>query len=472
MATPHQSPRATAAHAQAGGPLRAALSLRPGEAPLLAWAGGLFFCVLCSYSMLRPLREAMGIARGIDELSWLFMATLGATLVCNPLLGALINRFTPREFIPIAYRVLAASLVILFLVIEGPGGEPGVAISRTFYVWLTVYILFATSLFWAFMVDVFALEQSKRLFGLLGVGGTLGAICGAWLTGRLAPHVSPAWLMLGAAVVLEAGVQCFRRLERRTRGDLEAAESGPAAPSPPPADDSELRGGALAGIVHVFRSTYLAGVCLYIGAIAVSSTFLYFAQGRIVEAAAPDHAARSVIFARIDFWAQCATLAIQVFATGHLLRRLGVGFTLAILPAVSIAGFAALAAAPVLATLTIVQVAHRAGRFAIARPARETLFTVVSREDKYKAKSFVDTFMYRAGDVVGALADKGLAKAGAAVASMTGLLLPFAAAWALLGLYLGAAQRRAARSGAAPTASAEPAIALTDATPDPLRRPV
>jgi AAA family ATP:ADP antiporter len=469
MPQPHQPQPTHRESAPPAGVWRTVLSLQPGEARLLAWAGGLFFCVLCSYSMLRPVREAMGIARGVDELSWLFLATLGATLICNPLLGSLINRFSPRVFIPIAYRILAVSLVAMFVLFSaGFEGEARAMLSRVFFVWLTVYILFATSLFWAVMVDVFSLEQSKRLFGLLGVGGTLGAITGAWATSQLAEQVSPAYLMLGAAGVLEAGVLCFRMLMRCADRTGTAPSRQQAVPTPPAGKhqpDPELRGGALAGIVHVFQSPYLAGVCLYIAAIAVSSTFFYFAQARIVDAAAPDDATRSAMFARIDFWSQCATLTIQVFATGHLLRKLGVGLTLTLLPLISIGGLAALAFAPALGTLIMVQVAHRAGRFALARPARETLFTVVSREDKYKAKSFVDTFMFRAGDVAGALADRGLASAGLAVASMTGLLVPFAAGWGLLGVYLGAAQRRQAathRAGVSETsASREVPVAVS-----------
>ena len=392
--------------------LKRMTGLRRGEARAVLTSAAYFFCVLCGYYMLRPLREEMGLAGGVDNLPWLFMATLGAMLLATPLFGALVDRFPRRVFIPAAYRFFALNLLIFYALMHWLPAGAERHLGRVFYVWLSVFNMFAVSLFWAFMADGFGLERSKRLFGLIAVGGTLGAIAGAGMTAGLVGVLGRATMLLPAAVMLEAAVQCVRALCREF--GLAGTTARPAGENVPTAapEARRMRGGALNGIRLAFGSPYLLAICGYLFLYSLSSTFLYFEQAHIVAAAVAERAARAALFARIDLWVNVLTLAVQLAATGRVLSRLGVGLTLASLPALSALGFGALAAAPTLAVLVVFQVVRRAANYALIRPARETLYTIVPLEHKYKAKSFIDTFVYRGGDALGATLFGGLTGLG------------------------------------------------------------
>jgi len=432
------------------GPVQRLLRMRPGELVPALWSALYFFCVLCSYFILRPVREALGLARGVDELSWLFMGTLLVTLSANPLLHALMGRYPRQVFIPVTYRFFSLNLLVFCLLLLLAPSWIGANVGRVFYIWLSVFNLVAVTLFWALLADGFSLEQSKRLFGFIGIGGTLGAIVGASLTRVLAERVPPAVLMLISIGMLEAAVACVRVLTRSFA--LRAA--GPVAPTPltyAPAGDA-IQLSAWSGIVTLFRSSYLLSICAYVFPMSILATFMYFAQARIVESAATSTGARSRIFANLDVLTQVTTLLIQLLLTGRIMKRFGVGVTLAVLPALFGVSFLALARWPTLALLYVLQSALQAARHSLARPARETLFTVVSRDEKYKSKSFIDTFVYRSGDVTGAVTDKLVAKwagagqlvtpVGFALAHVAAIAVPIAAVWGALGLYLGRRQRR------------------------------
>jgi AAA family ATP:ADP antiporter len=411
--------------------LGGALELRPGELPLLLLSAAYFFFALAAWYVLRPIRDEMGVAGGVDNLAWLFLGTLTATLLAQPVFAALVERWPRRRFIPWTYRFFGLNLVLFFVALRTLGAGDASAqvwIGRTFFVWSGVFNLFVVSVFWGFMADVFEPGQGRRLFGVIAAGGTLGGLLGGAVTASVVEAVGAAPLLLLAAVLLEAAVRCEavlgRRAARRDRAQ-EVAERRP------------IGGGVLAGITHVARSPYLLGICFFLLLYTVSSTFLYFLQAQIVSDAVSDPGARTALFARIDVWVNGLTLLLQVGLTGRLLSRLGVGGTLALLPLLSLAGFAALAAAPALAALVVFQVARRTTNFALSRPARENLFIPLPREDKYKAKSFLDTFVYRAGDQAGAWTHTGLAAAGLGVAGISAAALPICAAWLVLALWLG-----------------------------------
>jgi AAA family ATP:ADP antiporter len=300
-----------------------------------------------------------------------------------------------------------------------------------------VFNLFVVSVFWALMVDVFNSEQSKRLFGFISAGATLGAIVGSSITASLAGHVPPTYLMLGSAVLLEIAVFSVRRLSRLS----DVLHRRPAA-----ADEAPIGGTALSGLTHAFKSPYLVNVSIYILLYAITSTFLYFQQAEIARQAFANRGARTAFFARIDLWVNILTLAAQIFVTGKVLRSFGVAFTLATLPVLSVAGFTALAVTPTLVILVIYQVLRRAGNFAFARPSREVLFTVVPREDKYKAKSFIDTVVYRTGDQVGAWSYAGLSFVGLGIVGIAIAAVPISLAWLVNGLWLGRKQENLAKA--------------------------
>jgi AAA family ATP:ADP antiporter len=425
---------------------RMAVDLRPGEARALVLAFVFHFAVLASYYVLRPIRDEIGAAGGLDQLSWLFTATLGAMLLANVLFSAVAARLSRRRFIPLAYRFFIATLAAFYLAMQSPAAEAWVG--RAFYVWVSVFNLFVVSVFWAFMADLFTAEQGKRLFGFIAVGGTLGAILGGALTAALVENAGAATLLIVSALLLEGAAWCVRFFPDCGSGPWPRPdEVGPMGPSHKQQAEWPLGGTFWSGIAHVFRSPYLLGICGFMLLHSVTATLVYFQQADIAGAAFTDRAARTVFFARLDIAVNVLTVLMQVFLTGRLLKWLGVGTTLALLPVVSLAGFVAMAAAPSLALLAAFQIARRAVNYAVSRPAREVLFTVLPREDKYKAKAFTDTFVYRAGDQVGAWAYPALRWLGLGVAGVSWVAAPLAAAWVALSLWLGRQQARA-QSGA------------------------
>lgn len=399
-----------------------------------------FFCVLTALMVLRPAREALGMQRGIDSVRWLFVGTAIVTLAVNPLFGWLVSRYSRLSFITATYLFFGASLVLFYLVLTLAPQVIGVTTGQVFYVWYSVFNLFVTMVFWALMADRFSLEQGKRFFGLIAVGGTLGAIFGPWLSSRLAtPLGTPALLLVATGFLLLALVCCWGLTRIRPDRGTEGAPEGSGR------DREELIGGnAWEGLRAVFRSPYLGGIALYVVILAVMATFIYFTRLQMVAALGDDLDQRTSLFARIDMITQIATLAMQAVLAGHLMKRLGVAVTLALLPLTTAFGFLGLAIWGTLGALILLEAAFRSVQRAIMRPARETLFTVVSREDKYKAKAFIDTFVYRGGDVLGAQLEGLLGRLGMGLAAIASAALPLALVWAALGLWLGRAQRQLA----------------------------
>ena len=416
---------------------RRLVDARPGEWAVLGLAALYHFLVLAAWYVLRPIRDAMGTAGGVDDLPWLFTATLLVMLAAQPLYAAVVARWPRPVSVPWTYRFFALHLLVFWLLLESAPGASQLWLGRAFFVWASVFNLFIVSVFWSFVDDLFEVGQGKRLFGFVAAGGTLGGVLGAALTAGLVERLGEAPLLLVSAALLEGGVRCARALGRRRAA---------AAVEQSHAEREAVGGGALAGVSSVLRSPYLAGICGFLFLYTLSSTFLYFVQADIVTTALPERSARTAFFARLDLWVNASTLVLQTGATGRVLAALGVGGTLALLPALSLAGFAALGALPTLGLLALVQVARRASNFALTRPAREILFIPLSREEKYKSKAFVDTFVYRLGDQVGAWTSAGLTALGLGVAGIAGAAAPLAALWLALTVWLGRRHARLVRT--------------------------
>ncbi|MCC7044172.1 MAG: MFS transporter [Acidobacteria bacterium] len=411
------------------------LNIRREEALPVFMAGLYFFFVLTALMVLRPARDAIGMSGGLDAVRWLFIGTALVTLAVNPAFGWLVSRFRRLTFITATYAFFALSLAgFYFLIVLAPEAVGDVS-GRVFYVWFSVFNLFSTMVFWGLMADRFTLEQSKRVFGVVAVGGTLGAIFGPWLAGRLAEPLGTPALMLVAAAFLGLAVAAAWAVARL---QPEVTRTGTAEDVN---DRAIIGGNAWAGISAVFRSPYLLGISAYVLVMTIIATFIYFTRLAMVAAAADDIDARTTIFANIDLITQVSTLALQAIVTGHLMKRLGVAVALAILPVVVSLGFIGLAAAGSFAVLILFDAAFRAIQRAITRPARETLFTVVSREEKYKSKAFTDTFVYRGGDVIGAWTEGLLGRLGFALVGLASVAVPLALVWAVLGLWLGRRQQ-------------------------------
>ena len=408
------------------------IDVRPAELRALGWAWLYIFSVLFSYYILRPIRDEMGVAGGVENLQWLFTGTLLCMIAVNPPFAALVGRLPRVQFIALTYRFFLANLLLFAALLQVATAEQNIWVGRVFFIWASVFNLFVVSVFWALMVDVFDAEQGKRLFGFIAAGATLGGIVGATVTATLAKQVPPAYLLLASALLLEAAVFCVRRLSRMS----DRLHRRPALRS----EESAIGGSAFAGFKHALGSPYLINVCFYILLFTVTSTFLYFQQAEIVRQSFTDRGMRTAFFARVDLWVNILTLSVQLFLTSRVLRWFGVALTLAALPLISMIGFATLALAPTIAVLVVYQVIRRAGNFAFARPAREVLYTVVPREDKYKAKSFIDTAVYRMGDQLGAWSYAGLGLLGLAMSGIAIVAVPLSLAWLINGLWLGRKQ--------------------------------
>jgi AAA family ATP:ADP antiporter len=408
------------------------VAVRPGEIRALLWSFAYFFCLLAGYYVLRPLRDEMGVAGGVRNLQWLFTATFVAMLAVVPVYGAVVARLPRRRFVPIVYHFFVANIVVFWLLLTFDIGKLQVA--RVFFVWISVFNLFAVSVFWSFMADLFTAERGKRLFGFIAAGGTAGALLGPAVTVVLSVPLGPANLLIVAALLLEGAVLCARRLE--------SAAAGLGGETAVPAGPAGLGGGWLSGIAMVLRSPYLAGVALWVAALSIAGTFLYFQQLNIVAAASDDPAVRTRIFATIDLAVGVLTLVVQCFATGRLIERYGVGAAAGFLPLVFIVGFLALAVSPALVVVIAFQAIQRTANFALANPAREVLFTVLAREEKYKAKNVIDTVVFRGSDAVGGWLFAALRAAGLELSAISLASIPAAAAWLALSLVLGRAQER------------------------------
>jgi AAA family ATP:ADP antiporter len=410
----------------------------PAERRAALWSFAYFFALLAAYYVLRPLRDQMAIAGGTRALPWLFTATFVTLLVAQPIYGALVARLPRRRFIVIVYHFFAANLALFWLLLV-LGIEP-VAVARVFFVWVSVFSLFAVAVFWSFMADLFDSEQGKRLFGLIGAGGTAGALLGPLVTLVLAGPLGPANLLLVALALLEIAVLCVHRLERTTD-----------SPAGPRREDRLVGGSAFAAVTEIVRSPYLLGLAAWASLLSCGATVLYFAQANVVFAEVQGAAAQTRVFAAIDLAVGVLTLATQVFATGRILERFGIGIAAAALPGVFLVGFACLAFSPTLAVVVVFQVAQRWMNFAIANPARQVFFTVVAREEKYKAKNFIDVVVYRGSDALWGWLFETLQAIGLKLGAIALCAIPVAAAWLALSTALGRAhERRAAQHGRAP----------------------
>ncbi|MGH8092635.1 MAG: NTP/NDP exchange transporter [Chthoniobacterales bacterium] len=442
--------------------LQKVVDVHPNELRALLLAGFFNFVILGSYYVIRPIRDDIAAAGSLESLSWMFTGTLVAMLLANTLFSAIVARMSRRKFLPIAYRFFSVNLVIFYLLMRTLTPAQNVWVGRAFYVWVSVFNLFVVTLFWAFMTDVFNSEQAKRLFAFISVGGSLGAIAGPIFTASLVHRLGAANLILVTAALLEILPWCVKSFPaefqgpqaRTSTGERKADEelADPEVTQRPPAPDvgaeQPIGGGIISGIAHVFRSPYLLGICAFMLFHAITSTLVYFQQADITGHQFHDRATRTAFFAQLDLAVNTLTIVVQLLLTGRLLKWCGVGFTLAFLPVLSVFGFLGMGFVPVLALLAVFQVLRRAGNFAVTRPAREVLFTVLRREDKYKAKSFIDTFVYRTGDQIGAWSYPLLTWFGLGLTGISFVAAPLAAIWCVLSLWLGRKQAALAEARA------------------------
>ncbi len=410
------------------------LNIERQEAPVVIAGAAMFFLLFTGYFMLRPVRETMGIAGGVENLQWLFTATFVATLIALPIFGWIAAKAQRRRILPWTYGFFALNLVAFALGFLHNPDEIWTA--RTFYVWLSVFNLLAISLAWSVLADVLSTAEAKRLFAIIAGGASLGGLTGPVLGTLLVGPIGHAGLLILAAALLALSTLAAVWLHRwRDRHPL--AEERTESPRNKP-----LGGNPFAGATAAFSSGYLVGIAVFVVLLAVVSTFLYFEQARLVAETFPDKTRQTQVFGLIDTVVQSLTILIQILLTGRIADRFGICALLMAVPLVMAAGFLWLALAPVFAVLAVVIVARRVGEYALVRPGREMLYTVVDPEQKYKAKNFIDTVVYRGGDAIGGWVKRGLDVLAEHPAAAMVIGAGIAVAWGVTGAWLGRQESR------------------------------
>jgi len=400
----------------------------------LLWATAYGFFIMFSYYILRAVRDEISSAdRGNLQVLW--TAVFFVMLLAVPLYSWVASKWSRSVFVPLANRFFIACLVAfwLSLVFMPEAARPW--IDRVFYVWTSVFALFVVTVFWGFMSDCFDNSQGKRLFAFIAVGSSVGGMLGSTVTATLAEVLPTFSLLLIACVPLELASWCALTLHRRfATGNVQLAGESERA----------ISGNAWSGMKAVFASPYLLGIAAFIAMMTFVSTMLYFQQANLVAEAFSDRGVRTAFFAKVDLAVNILTIIFQVYLTARIVKWLGVGLALAMVPLVMTLGFVALGLYPTLTILVVVQVIYRAGRYGVTKPAREILWTVLGREDKYKAKPFLDAAVYRGGDLVSGWIYTGLAAIGLSIGAIALVAAPVAGIWAILGFRLGLREERMA----------------------------
>ncbi len=400
------------------------IRVEPSELPAFLWSFAYFFLMLAAYYVLRPVRTEMAVQSGIRNLPWLFTATFLAALALQPVFGWLTARFPRARLLPAIYLFFVLNLLGFYAVFGVDAQEP--LLAQTFVVWLSVFNLFVVSVFWSFMADVFRAEQGKRLFAVIAAGGSLGAIAGSAIPAFAAHLFGIANLMLVAALLLSGCILCIARLRQWSANTLPAHQSGEEA----------LGGGVWTGVTTALSTPYLGGISIYILLWTYSSIVLDMEIARILAESVNSPLERTKLAGRLEMAVSIGSLAAQLFLTNRLIERFGLAAALVTLPLINLVGFLTLAVAPGLMVLMVFDVARRIGEYAISKPGREVLFTVVDREAKYKAKNFIDTALTRAGTVASGWTVNGLKALGATGTILAFTVVPIAIAWIALGWLL------------------------------------
>jgi AAA family ATP:ADP antiporter len=401
------------------------------EGAVFIWSFLYFFSILTAYFILRPIRDAMGIASGVGFLPWLFTGTFFVMLGVMPIYGALVSRFPRHKFIPYVYIFFITNILLFWYFFANDIRMDIVA--QVFFIWLSVFNVFVVSIFWSFMVDIYKSGDSKALFGMIASGGTIGGILGPGIVTTLTESLGTESLLLISAAVLSFSVFCVLKLVGLRKENLQENPNNAK-------DDGEkaIGGGMLSGLTEILKSRYLMGVTTLVFILSLTATIAYFQQGAMIYDAYPDTDERVQVFGMIDFYVSIGALIFQVFIAGPVLSNYGVKAGVVVLPIVTLAGFVLLAISPTIGVFIIFQTLRRASEYGMFVPSRENLFSVVSREQKYKSKNFIDTVVFRGGDVVNGwfynVLSSGL---GLTIAKIAMVGVPIAAIWGILGWKLG-----------------------------------
>jgi ATP:ADP antiporter, AAA family len=413
--------------------------------PAFSW----FFCILCAYYVIRPIRETMGVELGKDRLNWLFLATFIAMLIATPIYAACVARLSRKRLIATVYHFFAVTLLSFWWLFQTEAPEVRQWVASAFFIWVGVFSLYATSVFWSVLTDLFSSSHAKQSFGFIAAGGTTGAIAGSLAASFLSHHLATHTLLLLPVVLLECGLGFAAYLQRRAVAQQPTDAPEPSAASSPATSipsGAPTGGGVVDGVVHVVRSPYLLAICLSLFLGQLCGTQIYMQQAEIVKHAIADEAGRTKLFADMNLGVQMLTLVLQASVAGLLTRRLGLSIALAATPIAYTLAFATLGVSPSLAVFVIADVIRRGLTYGVMVPAREILFTVLSRDDKYKSKGFIDTVILRGGDAMSSQLLAGAHYLLASPASIQFVMLFIGGLWVAVSVKLAAWQRKLALS--------------------------
>jgi ATP:ADP antiporter, AAA family len=400
--------------------------IQPAEAAAVVAAFFLFFFMWSGYFAVRPVRETIGTIIGRDKLANIWIITSIASILLIPLYGAVVGRFRRSTFLPWAYGVVAVVLALTGLSLRGD--VINLAAGKFFYVFISVVNLFLLSIFWSFLLELFDRQQTKRLFGVIAAGGSAGALCGPLVSDLAVGTIGNSGVLFFGAALFVAAIFCQRILL-----GLWSVRTDPTNK----ADDRPIGGNPFAGVTIILRSPYVLGIAGFVVFISLVNTLLYFEQLRLVELTFPELEDRTRIFARFDWIVQSLTVVSQVLLTGRIAARFGVKTLITFVPVIMIFAFGALAVSGAFMVLTVVVILRRSLEYAFVRPGREMLWSPLDKETKYKAKNTVDVPVYRGADALSAQVNNWVAGAAFGAGAVAWLGVGVAAAWGVLGWWLG-----------------------------------
>jgi AAA family ATP:ADP antiporter len=416
------------------------LGIERHEYVAVAWSFAYFFCVLSSYYILRPVRETMAVGSGPDTIPYLFIGTFVTMIFASSVFGWVASRFPRRVFLPWVYIFFSVNIAIFWVLFTQAvdSGESTVWLGRAYFVWVGVFNLFVVSVFWSFMADIYTRKQGRRLFGVISAGGSIGALLGGIATSAIVTTIGTHNLLPIAGTLLLLSLICITQLRKWVISEHKDEINESAA------SDKPLGGSAFSGITHLLSSKYFGSIAVTSLIASTLGAALYMFAAELVAVEIPDVDEQTRFFSNMNVAANFLTVIFQAFAVKHVVGRFGIGRALVLMPVVSAIGFAMLALDPVLAVIAILTVARRAVGFGFSKPATDMLYSVVTPEEKYKTKNFVDTAVYRGGDVIGTWFVRSMSALG--IAGISVVMVPIAIFWIFVSLWLGRDYKRKAKA--------------------------
>lgn len=413
--------------------LKSIIDVKPEERKMVIWSFLYFFMLMASYFILRPIRDEMGIVNGASKMHWLFTATFLTMLVIVPVFGYITSRFRIASVLYLTYLFFIINITLFYLLFSN--GLFIEILPIVFFIWLSVFNLFSISLFWSFMVDIFTVTQSKRLFGIISAGGSLGAICGPLIMTALSNKLEIENLFLVSIGLLLISLFALQKIvfAQKTSKTGHRISNGFL-------NIKLTINTLLDGIKLVAASKYLKRIVLFMILYTSISTFLYFEQANIIERTISKSSMRIMYFTRVDLITNILSITGQLFLTSKFIRKFGLSIALSLIPLLIAIGFLILSTKTILPVIAVLLIVHRAGNYTLMRPGREILYTVRSREEKYKAKNFIDTAVYRGGDALSGWIFASLISLGFGLSIIAIIAIPIILIWGYTGFQLGTKQ--------------------------------